>query len=231
VKETPPPWESPQDASSGRISKRTIGEAWIAVAAKILTQGRASVYEGLAIRELIMTTLHIEDPRSDDEVIARLADPKRLEWMHSNFTDPARVAELGEADSYATRLYDYEHRGLNQIDWVIERLRMDPSSRSATITTFQPLTDITYIPCVSLLDFFLNQQRLELVVFAHSIDFGTKGFANLVELAYLQQRVGEMISSDIGPLSMIVKSAHVYESDVEQMTDVISSNAELNFRR
>ena len=170
-----------------------------------------------------MTTLHVADPCSGDALIGRLADPERLEWMHLNFTDPARVAALGDADSYATRLYDYEHRGLNQIDWVIKRLRKDPSSRSAAITTFQPLTDTSYIPCVSLLDFFINHQRLELAVFAHGIDFGTKGFANLVELAYLQQHVADEISSNVGPLTMIVKSAHVYESDVDYMNDMLSS--------
>jgi hypothetical protein len=31
--------------------------------------------------------------------------------MHTNFTDRARVADLGGADSYATRLFDYEHTG------------------------------------------------------------------------------------------------------------------------
>jgi hypothetical protein len=52
---------------------------------------------------------------------------------------------------------------------------------SATITTFQPQTDTTYIPCVSLLDFWLPGGAVELVVYAHSIDFGAKGYGNLVE--------------------------------------------------
>jgi len=209
------------------IATRTIGEAWIAVAAKILAEGELSRCDGLATRELIMAMLHVKDPRSDDAMIGRFADPARLEWMHLNFTDAAQVAALGGADSYATRLYDYEHRGLNQIDWVIKRLRNDPSSRSAAITTFQPLTDTSYIPCVSLLDFFINHQRLELAVFAHSIDFGTKGFANLVELAYLRQHVADKISSNAGPLTMIVKSAHVFESDVDYMNDMLSSIDEI----
>jgi thymidylate synthase len=63
-------------------------------------------------------------------------------------------------------------------------------------------------------------------VFAHSIDFGTKGFANLVELAYLQQRVAGETSSDVGPLTLIVKSAHVYDSEVELMNDVLLKSAE-----
>jgi hypothetical protein len=40
-------------------------------------------------------------------------------------------------------------RGRDQVKWVVERLRSDPATRSATITTLQPLTDTTYVPCVS----------------------------------------------------------------------------------
>ena len=214
------------DATTRLIAASTIGEAWIAVAGQILDRGDPGQYDGLAMRELIMMTLYVTEPEPDDELIRRFADPERLAWMHLNFTDPARVAALGDADSYATRLYDYDHRGLNQIDWVIERLRTDPSSRSATITTFQPLSDTSYIPCVSLLDFFVTHDRLELVVFAHSIDFGSMGFANLVELAYLQARVAEGCGVDVGALTMIVKSAHVYECDVDLMKGVLSSSAD-----
>ena len=54
-----------------------------------------------------------------------------------------------------------------------------------TITTFQPATDTTYIPCVSMLDFWAPHGALELVVYAHSLDFGKKAYGNLVEIAAL----------------------------------------------
>jgi len=41
-----------------------------------------------------------------------------------SFDDRARVAALGDADSYATRLYDYEHSGRDQVavlDTIVER--------------------------------------------------------------------------------------------------------------
>jgi len=42
-------------------------------------------------------------------------------------------------------------------------------------------------PCVSLLDFWLVKGNLQVAVYAHAIDFGTKGYANLIELAALQR--------------------------------------------
>ena len=136
------------------------------------------------------------------------------------------MAALGDADSYATRLYDYEHTGRDQIAWVVERLRRDPASRSATITTFQPLTDTSYIPCVSLLDFWLPDGALELVVYAHSIDFGAKGYGNLVELAEIQRRVATQLDTPIGRLLMTVKSAHIYQTEMDYMATILAETVE-----
>jgi thymidylate synthase len=143
--------------------------------------------------------------------------------MHANFTDHARVAALGGADSYATRLFDYEHSGRDQVAWVIERLRRDPASRSAAITTFQPHTDSTYIPCVSLLDFWLPGGAVELVAYAHSIDFGAKGYGNLVELAWLQHHVASALERPASRLLMIVKSTHMYQTEFGYMRGVLDA--------
>jgi thymidylate synthase len=200
----------------------TIGESWLAVAERIVAGGVPSSYDGLPIREISLISLVVARPDPGDEIIAAHAEPERLAWMHANFTDPARVAELGDADSYATRLFDYEHGGHDQVAWVIDRLRTDPSSRSATITTFQPHTDTSYIPCVGMLDFWLPDGAVELVVYAHSIDFGAKGYGNLVELASLQRHVAQALGAPVGRLVMIVKSAHVYETELDYIKGVLA---------
>jgi len=205
-----------------RIEVMTLGEAWIAIAAAILTGGGVGSWEGLPIVEVFRATLDVYSPRVDDPLIAQHGDPDRLAWMHANFTDHSRVAELGDADSYATRLYDYAHAGRDQIRWVINRLAANPWARDATVTTFQPLTDTSYIPCVSLLDFWLVKGELQLAVYAHAIDFGTKGYANLVELAALQTRVASDLEVGVGTLTMTVKSAHIYQTEVGLMRRIVA---------
>ena len=143
--------------------------------------------------------------------------------MRSNFTDASRVKELGDARSYASRLFDYMGAGRNQIAAVIETLKRDVHASYATITTLEPLTDVTYIPCVSLLDFWLRSGSLELVVYAHSIDFGKKGFANLVQLAELQRDVASALNAPVGALVMVVKSATIYQTELSLMREVVSS--------
>src|ERR1700681_691982 len=206
-----------------RIEAMTLGEAWLAIAAAILTDGVVGSWEGLPISEVFRATLDVCSPRLDDPIIARHGDPERLAWMHANFTDHSRVAELGGADSYATRLYDYARAGRDQIRWVIDRLAANPSARDATVTTFQPLTDTSYIPCVSLLDFWLVKNDLQLAVYAHAIDFGTKGYANLVELAALQIRVASDLGVGVGTLTMTVKSAHIYRTELGLMRRIVAA--------
>jgi thymidylate synthase len=208
------------------IATDTIGDAWLDVARTILGDGERSTYDGLAIHEVMMATLVVASPRFSDAIIERYADPDRLAWMHANFSDHTVVPELGDADSYATRLHDYGRTGLDQLAWVVERLRADPTCRSASITTFQPLSDTSYIPCVSLLDFFLVDGTLRLVVYAHSIDFGAKGYANLVELASIHHDVAKDLDVEVGSLTMIVKSAHIYDSELAYMTSVLQRSGD-----
>lgn len=197
------------------LEVQTLGEGWLAICRKILDEGADETYDGLATRELGLVTVTVLEPDPDDAVIAAHADPDWLAWMKANFTELADVPELGNARSYARRLRDYD--GRDQVAWVIDRLRADPETRSATITTFQPLADTSYIPCVSLLDFWIREGALELVVYAHSLDFGKKAYGNLVELARLQHEVSAAVGAAVGPLVIHAKSAHVYEPELETM--------------
>jgi thymidylate synthase len=211
-----------RDNQPMRIKSETIGAAWFAIARGILDDGVPGKWDGLPLVEVFRATLEVSAPRPDDPLIAQHADRERLAWMHANFTDHARVAELGAADSYATRLYDYARSGRDQVRWVVQRLTDDPAARNATVTTFQPLTDTSYVPCVSLLDFWLRDGLLQLDVYAHGIDFGTKGYANLVELAALQHRVAADLGAGIGTLAMTIKSAHLYDTELEAMRRLVS---------
>jgi thymidylate synthase len=203
------------------VESPTLGEGWLRTSRAILAQGALERYDGEVTRELAHLTLIVERPSSDDPLIAELGDQEWLAWMHENFFVQKNVPELGDAKSYAVRLFNYAGAGHDQIAWVVARLHTDPACRSATVTTFQPLTDATYIPCVSLLDFWIPDGALELVVYAHSLDFGKKAYGNLVELARLQEHVAHELSLPVGRLLVHAKSAHVYEPEWALMAQLV----------
>jgi thymidylate synthase len=214
-------WLGVDSARGATLSAPTLGEGWLNVAALILARGAASTFDGLPLLEVERVTLDIARPDPNDALIAAHASKEWLAWMRANFKDQARVGELGGARSYASRLFDYAGSGRDQIAWVVDTLARDPAASYATITTLEPLTDSTYIPCVSLLDFWLRSGRLELVVYAHSIDFGKKGFGNLVQLAEIQRHVAERLRKPMGSLVMIVKSATIHETEVTLMREAL----------
>jgi thymidylate synthase len=202
------------------IAAAALGDGWLATSKAILEEGNDAVWGGAPTRELALLTLVVEAPDSRDPVIEELGDPEWLDWMHRNFFVPGEVPELGRARSYASRLFDYGATGRDQIAWVVERLRADPEGRDATITTFEPLSDTTYVPCISLLDFWLRDGAVELVVYAHGLDFGKKAYGNLVELAHLQEHVGRELGAPVGRLVVHVKTAHVYEPEWTAMAEL-----------
>jgi thymidylate synthase len=196
-----------------------LGEGWLAVSRAILESGAEATYDEQETKELSLLTLSVAEPDPADALIGSLADPEWLAWMRRNFTEPEDVPELGGARSYARRLRDYG--GRDQVAWVVDRLRDDPDTRSAAITTFQPHDDTSYIPCVSLLDFWRPSGALELIVYAHSLDFGKKAYGNLVELARLQHEVAREVGATVGALVIHAKSAHVYEPEFELMRGLV----------
>ena len=205
------------------VESESLGECWLQVSRLIMERGQPSRYDGAATKELAHLTLLIKTPDPEDALIRKYGDPAWLTWMHENFFTQKEVAELGNAASYATRLFNYANQGRDQLQWVVERLRDDPASRSATLTTFMPLTDTSYIPCISLLDFWVPDGELELVVYAHSLDFGKKAYGNLVELATLQATGAEQLARPAGRLIIHVKSAHIYAPEWEDMQRLCES--------
>jgi thymidylate synthase len=175
--------------------------------------------------ELPKVTLEVERPRGGDAMIEELADSERLAWMHANFADPRRVVERGDVDSDATRLCDDAHGGRGRIAWVAMHLRDVHGCRGATIPTLQPRTDTSHGPCASLLDFYERAESLVPVANAHSTDFGTKGYANLVELATVFEEVAAELAVAPDTFTLIVKWAHVYGSDFDQMLAVLENVA------
>lgn len=73
------------------------------------------------------------------------------------------------------------------------------------------------------LDFWLVKSELQLAVYTLGIDFGTKGYGNLVELAALQTRVAGELGVEVGTLTMTVKSAHIYETELGLMRSIIAA--------
>lgn len=207
----------------------SLGEAWIAVLRTIFQQGAAASYtdnagERADAKEIFGLTLSVASAALPDAVIERHKVPAEYDWMVRNFTVQEHVKELHGETSYASRFYSYMGKK-NQIQWVIDRLRENPHTRSATLTTFEPLTDEGYIPCVSLLDFQEEDGGLNLTVYCRALDFGCKAYGNLVMLYTILKTVSEQTGMRQGRLTLMVKSAHYYCRDEDKVQNILKAES------
>ena len=207
------------------IEAPTLGRGWLDVSRAILERGVAATWGGLTTRELPRLTSRVAEPSTDDPVIAELGDPDWLAWMHANFFVHRRVPELGDARSYAHRLFDYGGAGRDQLAWVVDRLRADPTCRDADHHDLRAARR-HHVHAVREHARLLAARgdAVELVVYAHGLDFGKKAYGNLVELAHLQERVAAPARGAASAGSLIhVKTAHVYEPEWELMAELTAA--------
>lgn len=201
----------------------TIGKAWIKMLQEIVDNGNKTFYNGnqeKPIQEIVGTSLTIKNIIMPDTIIDKYMIKEEYEWMENNFTKLGTVRELHDANSYASRLYNYMNQK-NQIKWVIEKLKERRNTCSATITTFEPLTDEKYIPCVSMIDFYVEEEKLNMYIYCRSLDFGSKAYVNLVMLYKILKQVADAIEIEVGNMNLTVKSAHIYDKDREKIEKIL----------
>jgi len=200
------------------IKAKTIGEAWLMSCRHIMKYGKKQKDNNKNLKEVMFLQLTIKKPNQNDSIVEKYGDKQGIEWMHSNFLEQKNVPELKNALSYGTRLFNF--KGKNQINWVIEKLKKKPETKAATISMIMH-DDEDYIPCVSVIDFKIRNNKLILTAMCRAIDFGKKVYANLLSLNKIQEIVSKEINMPVGELVMYNISAHIYEEDYDKIEKIL----------
>lgn len=200
----------------------TIGEAWMQFLQEVDANGIVVNYDAeKIIKEEAGLIISIKHACLNDKIINKYLIDEEYHWMQDNFHKQGVVSELRNANSYASRLYNYLGKK-NQIEWVINKLKNDKLCCSATITTFEPLTDVSYIPCISMLDFYIEEGKLNMYVYARSLDWGSKAYVNLVMLTEILIKVSEEIKVPTGGIKLMVKLSRIYSKDFTKVSEILS---------
>lgn len=198
----------------------TVGKAWIVLADTILSKGFERKHGSETFTELKGISFSISGDIMYDNIVSKYGNKTKIEWMRNNFEVLAPVKELQDANSYASRLFNYCGTK-NQIAWIVEKINADRFTRSASITTFEPLTDVNYIPCISMLDFDIEENTLNLYVYSRGLDFGNKAYGNMICIADILKLVAKQTKLCVGNIYFICKSIHIYDTEYEEMKKII----------
>lgn len=109
------------------------------------------------------------------------------------------------------------NRGINQLNFVIEELRRNPSSRRAVIDVRDIEKDINSSDpaCLQHIQFFIRNGALDMFVLFRSNDGVKACFMNMFALTELQRIVAKILDVKVGCYVHQANSFHCYERDFE----------------
>jgi thymidylate synthase len=201
----------------------------------------SSVGSGKEARELLNFTAVIQNPRerlvrNPKRPLNLPAAVARFVWMMAGSDRLADIAFYEEkvryfsddgvsvpGSSYGQRMLQ-ARPGLNQLASVIRRLKVDPSSRRATIAIYHP-EDATResrdIPCTFGLAYHVRGESLLATTLMRSNNAFTLLPYNVFEFSLLAEVVAQELGVSLGPLTHTALSMHLYAADYERADAVI----------
>jgi thymidylate synthase len=111
--------------------------------------------------------------------------------------------------------------GVNQVEYVIRKLRSNPESRQAVIQVFDR-TDVAHdhldVPCTCTLQFLIRSGQLLLIAHMRSNDAYLGLPHDVFAFTFLQELIARSIDVPLGTYVHMVGSFHVYESNFASAT-------------
>jgi thymidylate synthase len=125
--------------------------------------------------------------------------------------------------SYKDRDTDYTGQGFDQIKWLIQEIKDNPSSRRLILNAWNPpdLDKMALPPCHILSQFYVNQQEgtLSCQLYQRSGDMFLGVPFNIASYAYLTYILCKLTGYKPGKLYHVLGDAHVYQEHYQAVKD------------
>lgn len=214
------------------VRERKIIDAWRKVVMLIMRYGlvKGTQYGAMEQRELVGVSWVIDEapeafsPPADwstDLLATTGASPDAIRQYVRQLT----TAELG-AGSYGARLTAFPagDTSIDQLEQVIVRNFLDsPDTRRAVATTMNPPVDwgSEQPPCLITVECLQGDAKLHMLATFRSHDIFRAALPNAVALRYLHKRIAARLGFEMGQLKIDSHSAHIYETNWYDATDMV----------
>jgi thymidylate synthase len=203
------------------VRAKTPVDGWVRIVRKIMTAGMTLVDERESqTRWLDNAVIHIENP-FQDRVSEKypFSEPVLKEKYATQLLTPDRM----DFDyTYGERLNAWGTEEIDQIDYVIKKLKDSPNSRRAVATTWDPRKDtlVDEVPCLNHFVFMTRDSVLDLSVMIRSNDMYGAWPANVYALGELLDHVVKETELEKGTITTHSVNAHIYKHDWEKAEQV-----------
>jgi len=193
---------------------KNLGELWIECLDEIMSSGTVIYDDESELLEICNWYGELDNAYMD-EIIEAFADKARIKLMQEKYCTCGLVGDY--KIDYGS--YIFNNNGVNQIQWVTDRLKRKPETKSATISLHRPGEDM--LTCLSMLDFKLRNGKLHMGVVYRSQNAYSSQPGNILALRHIQEDVAKGIGVPVGKISLMVFSLHVYKKDFEAANNIL----------
>jgi len=129
-----------------------------------------------------------------------------FQWRHSGAT-------------YQGKNHDYRGHGFDQIAYVINEIKTNPTSRRILIDSWNPsdLGKMALPPCHILVQFYIDKGILSAQMYQRSADCFLGIPFNIASYALLVYMIAHVTNLKPGTLTLVTGDAHIYSNHIEQM--------------
>lgn len=204
---------------------------------------------GLAVREKLACKFSIKNPLdrlpyvparkfSITYVIAELlwylSAEDKTAWIANYSSFWNNISDDGQTanSAYGARIFKPHPRiaggTFTQWDYVKEELTRDPDSRRAVIHIRTPWDSVKAkldVPCTLSLQFFIRDEKLQLVVHMRSSDLILGIAYDIPAFTLMQELMAAELGVGMGTYTHISNSLHIYESHFGMVEEMISRDA------
>jgi len=199
------------------VKKPSVRASFEHLVEKILKDGEEMITEdGQRCKEIRNTVIEITNPKLKSISPKYPLGKKAVEQYTNNLLyGSENVFSYG----YHERLFKYPLEGdkINQIDFIVDKLKEQPNSRRCVAITWQPNIDIEVskkergsVPCLQFVQFVIRNNKLYQTVLFRSNDLMVAYHANAIGLISLGEMVAEKVGVDYGSYVHHAVSMHIY---------------------
>ncbi|MDF1538411.1 MAG: thymidylate synthase [Candidatus Thorarchaeota archaeon] len=196
-------------------------DGWTRIIRKIMQSGMLRVDErGIETRWCDNVMIHIMNPLQNRVTELYPFSEKVLKEKYA--TQLLNPDRMNFDYTYGERLNAWGDGEINQIEYVIKKLKESPKSRRALATTWDPRKDTITdeVPCLNHFVFMTRNEVLDMSVMIRSNDMFGAWLANVYALGELLTYVANKTNLEFGTVTTVSVNAHVYSHDWEKAATI-----------
>jgi len=215
------------------ITARTVSQAWERAVVECWRNGAEVPTEyGELSKEILGLLIVVESPfeeprihRGDINIAVKGTLQKYYdEVLHGTLDWAVKKQKIHY--TYHERLFEYPSSSINQINYIIEKLKDKSFSRRAQAITWVPKKDMwaDSPPCLQRVWCTVRDNRLVMHTTWRSRDIFRAMHMNMLAMTELQKKIAEALGLEVGAYLDFSNSAHIYEktyADVERFLKVV----------